>query len=59
VLAWQLERASQEPQKINQSTAKQLRTDRSQLDHPLDPQDTAVTRVTIARDLRAGHSSVL
>jgi antitoxin HicB len=49
VLAWQLERAMQEQQKTKQSMAKQLRTPRSQLDRPLDPQNTSVTLHTIAR----------
>ena len=53
VLAWQLERAMQDPRKTKQAMAKQLRTSRSQLDRLLDPQNVSVTLDTITRAAKA------
>jgi antitoxin HicB len=53
VLAWQLEQAMQEQQKTKQAMARQLRTNRSQLDRLLDPRNVSVTLDTITRAARA------
>jgi antitoxin HicB len=49
VLAWQLEREMTRQQKTKRAMAAELKTSRSQLDRLLDPQNTAVSRDTLAR----------
>jgi len=59
VLARQLEQAMQEEQKTKRAIAKQLHTNRSQLDRLLDPRNISVTLDTMTRAARAPGKRVI
>ena len=52
VLAWRLAQVMQDQRKTKQAMAKDLRTSRSQVDRLLDPRNTSVSLITIARAAR-------
>ena len=52
VLAWELEQAMQRQRKTKQAMARDLHTSRSQVNRLLDPANTAVSLLTMARAAR-------
>jgi antitoxin HicB len=53
VISWQLAEAMRKKKKTKQALAKELNSSRSQRDRLLDPQNMAVSLVTITRAARA------
>ncbi|MGO9262111.1 MAG: hypothetical protein ACLQU1_38295 [Bryobacteraceae bacterium] len=52
VLSWELEQAMLQHRKTKQTMARELHTSRSQVDRLLDPNNTSVSLLTIARAAR-------